>query len=62
VLAVPVNALVPLPGGGQGLDVVTSGGSLRLTEVTPGLRGGAQIQVKGSGITDGTRVAVPSAG
>lgn len=62
VLAVPVNALVPLPGGGQGLEVVTGGGSLRLTEVTPGLRGGAQIQVKGPGIKDGTTVAVPAAG
>lgn len=59
-LAVPVNALVPLPGGGKGLDVVTGDGSLRLTEVTPGLRAGAQVEVKGPGITDGTSVAVPA--
>lgn len=62
VLAVPVNALVPVPDGGQGLNVVTGGGSVRLTEVTPGLRAGAQIQVDGPGIQDGTTVAVPAAG
>lgn len=62
VLAVPVNALLPLPGGGQGLDVVTGDGSIRLTEVSPGLRAGAQVEVKGPGITDGTSVAVPAAG
>lgn len=62
VLSVPVNALVPVPGGGQGLNVVTGGGSVRLTEVTPGMRAGAQIQVKGPGIQDGTTVALPAAG
>lgn len=61
-LSVSVNALVPLPGGGQGLNVVTGDGSLRLREVTPGLRAGAQVQVRGPGITDGTTVAVPAAG
>lgn len=61
-LSVSVNALVPLPGGGQGLNVVTGDGSLRLREVTPGLRAGTQVQVRGPGITDGTTVALPAAG
>jgi len=59
VLAVPVNALLALAGGGFGDDVVT-GGASRLVGVTTGLYSNTLVQVSGPGITAGTRVAVPS--
>ncbi|MBV9166766.1 MAG: peptidoglycan-binding protein, partial [Solirubrobacterales bacterium] len=59
VLAVPVNALLALQGGGFGVDVVTGSGS-RLVGVTTGLYANTLVQVSGSGITAGTRVEVPS--
>jgi 2-keto-4-pentenoate hydratase len=37
VLAVPVNALLALAGGGYGVDVVTGNGAVQLTGVTTGL-------------------------
>ena len=60
VLAVPVNALLALPGGGYGVDVVTGGGSLRLVGVATGLRSDTLVQVSGPGIADGTTVALPA--
>jgi multidrug efflux pump subunit AcrA (membrane-fusion protein) len=60
VLAVPVNALLALAGGGFGVDVVTNGGAVRLTGVTTGLYSSTLVQVSGPGITAGTRVQVPS--
>ena len=59
VLAVPVNALLALQGGGFGVDVVT-GTTSHLVSVTPGLYGNTLVQVSGSGITAGTQVEVPS--
>lgn len=59
VLAVPVNALLALEGGGFGVDVVTVHGS-RLVGVTIGLYSDTLVQISGSGITAGTRVEVPS--
>jgi hypothetical protein len=59
VLAVPVNALLALQGGGFGVDVVTGQGS-RLVGVTTGLYSNTLVQISGSGITAGTRVEVPS--
>ena len=59
VLAVPVNALLALQGGGYGVDVVT-GHSVRLVGVTTGLYSNTLVQVSGSGITTGTQVEVPS--
>jgi peptidoglycan hydrolase-like protein with peptidoglycan-binding domain len=59
VLAVPVNALLALQGGGFGVDVV-SGNTNRLVGVTTGLYSDTLVQVSGSGITAGTRVEVPS--
>lgn len=59
VLAVPVNALLALEGGGFGVDVV-SGNRSRLVGVTTGLYSNTLVQVSGSGITAGTRVEVPS--
>jgi hypothetical protein len=59
VLAVPVNALLALQGGGFGVDVV-SGGSSHLVGVTTGLYSSSLVQISGTGITAGTRVEVPS--
>jgi hypothetical protein len=60
VLAVPVNALLALAGGGFGVDVVSGSGAVRLTGVTTGLYSDTLVQVSGPGITAGTRVEVPS--
>jgi peptidoglycan hydrolase-like protein with peptidoglycan-binding domain len=59
VLAVPVNALLALQGGGFGVDVVT-GNASHLVGVTTGLYSNSLVQISGSGITAGTRVEVPS--
>jgi hypothetical protein len=59
VLAVPVNALLALEGGGFGVDVV-NGNTSRLVGVTTGLYSNTLVQISGSGITAGTRVEVPS--
>jgi Putative peptidoglycan binding domain len=59
VLAVPVNALLALQGGGYGLDVVTARGS-RLVGVTTGLYSSTLVQVSGPGIAAGMRVQVPA--
>jgi hypothetical protein len=59
VLAVPVNALLALQGGGYGVDVMT-GRTSHLAGVTTGLYGNTLVQVSGSGITAGTQVEVPS--
>ena len=58
VLAVPVNALLALEGGGFGVDVVTDTTS-RLVGVTTGLYSNTLVQISGPGITAGTRVEVP---
>jgi hypothetical protein len=58
VLAVPVNALLALAGGGYGVQVVT-GTTSHLVGVTTGLYSNTLVQVSGSGITVGTRVEVP---
>ena len=59
VLAVPVNALLALAGGGYGVDVVT-GKTSHLVGVTTGLYSDTLVQVSGSGLTAGTLVEVPS--
>jgi hypothetical protein len=59
VLAVPVNALLALQGGGFGVDVVTAHGS-RLVGVTTGLYSNTLVQISGTAITTGTRIEVPS--
>jgi hypothetical protein len=60
VLAVPVNALLALQGGGYAVEVVT-GTTHHLVAVTTGLYSNTLVQVNGSGITAGTLVEVPSA-
>jgi hypothetical protein len=59
VLAVPVNALLALQGGGYGVDVVT-GSTSHLVGVTTGLYANNMVQVSGSRIGPGMRVQVPS--
>jgi len=59
VLAVPVNALLALSGGGYGVDVVT-GKTSHLAGVTTGLYSDTLVQVSGSGISAGTQVEVPA--
>jgi multidrug efflux pump subunit AcrA (membrane-fusion protein) len=59
VLAVPVNALLALAGGGYGVDVV-SGRTTRLVGVTTGMYSDTMVQVSGPGISAGERVEVPS--
>jgi hypothetical protein len=59
VLAVPVNALLALQGGGFGVDVV-NGNTSRLVGVRTGLYSNTLVQISGSGITAGTRIEVPS--
>jgi Putative peptidoglycan binding domain len=59
VLAVPVNALVALAGGGYAVEV-SQGRGLRLVGVQTGLFGGTLVQVSGAGLAAGTRVEVPA--
>jgi hypothetical protein len=59
VLAVPVNALLALQGGGFGVDVV-SGGASHLVGVTTGLYSDTLVQVSAPGLAAGMRVEVPS--
>jgi Putative peptidoglycan binding domain len=59
VLAVPVNALLALAGGGYGVDVVT-GGTSHLAGVTTGVYSDTLVQVSGPGIAAGMKVQVPS--
>jgi hypothetical protein len=59
VLAVPVNALLALQGGGYGVDVV-KGSTSHLVGVTTGLYANNMVQVSGPGLSAGMRVQVPS--
>jgi Putative peptidoglycan binding domain len=59
VLAVPVNALVALAGGGYAVQVVP-GRVGHLTAVRTGLFGSTLVQVSGAGLAPGTRVEVPA--
>jgi hypothetical protein len=59
VLAVPVDALLALSGGGFGVQVVT-GNSSHLVGVTTGLYSSTMVQVSGPALTAGMRVEVPA--
>ena len=59
VLAVPVNALLALQGGGDAVEVV-SGSGHHLVGVTTGLYSDSLVEVSGTGIAPGTMVEVPS--
>jgi hypothetical protein len=60
-LAVPIDALLALAGGGYALEVV-EGGAHHLEAVTLGLFDDAEglVQVSGSGVSAGQHVVVPS--
>jgi peptidoglycan hydrolase-like protein with peptidoglycan-binding domain len=58
VLAVPVVALLALPQGGYGVEVV-GGARTRIVPVKTGMFAGGQVEVSGKGIAEGARVGVP---
>ena len=62
VLAVPVNALVALAGGGYAVEEVESTGVHQLVGVSVGLfdDSAGMVEVSGSGLTAGQRVVVPA--
>jgi peptidoglycan hydrolase-like protein with peptidoglycan-binding domain len=59
VLAVPVNALLALPDGGYGVEV-DQNGIRRIVKVETGLFSNGYVEVSGEGISEGTKVVVPS--
>lgn len=58
VLAVPVAALLALPDGGYGVEVV-DGDTTRIIPVKTGVFAGGQVEVSGKGIAEGVTVGVP---
>ena len=58
VLAVPVAALLVLPEGGYGVEVV-EGRSTRVVAVQTGLFAAGRVEISGDGIEDGMKVGVP---
>ena len=60
VLAVPVNALLALAGGGYAVEVVQPNGSHRLAGVQTGIYDSNLVQVSGPGIAEGMKVVVPA--
>jgi peptidoglycan hydrolase-like protein with peptidoglycan-binding domain len=59
VLTVPVAALVALPDGGTGVQVL-DGASSRYVKVRLGMFANGQVEISGDGITEGTTVTVAS--
>ena len=62
VLAVPVNALVALAGGGYAVEELEPDGTHQLVAVRPGLFDDARglVEVSGSGLAAGQRVVIPA--
>jgi peptidoglycan hydrolase-like protein with peptidoglycan-binding domain len=58
VLAVPVAALLALPNGGYGVEVV-EGGATRIVAVKTGMFAGGRVETSGDGIAEGVTVGVP---
>jgi peptidoglycan hydrolase-like protein with peptidoglycan-binding domain len=58
VLAVPVAALLALPDGGYGVEVV-DGRSTRIVPVQAGLFAAGRVEISGAGIAAGMKVGVP---
>lgn len=59
VLSVPVNALLALPGGGFGVQVVENGRT-RDVRVELGMFGQGRVEISGGGLREGMKVGVPS--
>jgi membrane fusion protein (multidrug efflux system) len=59
VLSVPIEALMALPGGGFGIEVVRADGSTERYPVTTGLFAGGRVEISGDGIEAGLDVMVP---
>ncbi|MFF8607775.1 peptidoglycan-binding protein [Streptomyces sp. NPDC015346] len=60
VLSVPVNALLALPGGGFGVQVVEDG-KARDVAVELGMFGQGRVEISGEGLREGMKIGVPSA-
>ncbi|MBC9719432.1 hypothetical protein H9Y04_43685 [Streptomyces sp. TRM66268-LWL] len=58
-LSVPVTALVAMPDGGYGVEVMDRGRPVRRIPVTLGLFAQGRVQVSGKGLTEGMNVRVP---
>jgi multidrug efflux system membrane fusion protein len=58
VLAVPVTALLALPQGGYGVEIV-DGRTTRIAPVTTGLFAAGRVEINGDGIQEGMQVGVP---
>jgi uncharacterized membrane protein YgcG len=58
VLAVPVAALLALAGGGYGVEVVHPSGRHQLVGVQTGVFAGGEVEVTGTALAPGVRVAV----
>lgn len=59
VLTVPVDALLALSEGGYGLQVV-DGNTTKIVAVETGLFADGRVEVSGQGISEGTKVGVPT--
>jgi peptidoglycan hydrolase-like protein with peptidoglycan-binding domain len=59
VLAVPVAALLALPKGGYGVEIV-EGLTTRIVAVKTGLFAAGRVEISGDGIDQGIKVGVPS--
>ncbi|MFJ6569353.1 peptidoglycan-binding protein [Streptomyces sp. NPDC091292] len=60
VLTVPVAALLVLPQGGFGVEVVDEGAATtRYVPIRVGLFADGQVEISGAGITEGTKVGMP---
>jgi membrane fusion protein (multidrug efflux system) len=60
VLAVPVAALIALPDGGYGVEVVRDAVTTRTVTVKTGLFAGGSVEVTGDGLDAGQKVVVPT--
>ncbi|GLY01391.1 peptidoglycan-binding protein [Actinoplanes sp. NBRC 101535] len=59
VLTVPVTALLALAEGGYGVQVTDATGT-RTVAVETGLFAGGRVEIRGDGLSEGTKVGVPS--
>lgn len=59
VLSVPVDALIALPGGGFGVEIVHPDGTTEQVPVEAGLYAGGRVEVSGDGIEPDLDVVVP---